>query len=62
VIKILAIEKCDGCETCGVNCPLGVLEVRDERVQIVDRSMCTDCGICIEVCPKGILERDNELI
>jgi len=59
MIRILEIDKCDGCETCSSNCPLGVLEVRDERVQIVDMDMCTDCGICIEVCPKGILQRND---
>ena len=59
MIKILAIEKCDGCETCVTNCPLGVLGVEEAKVKIVDNEMCTDCGICIEVCPKGILERDD---
>jgi len=59
MIKILAIEKCDGCETCSSNCPVGVLEVKDAKVKIVDSDMCTDCGICIEVCPKGVIERGD---
>jgi NAD-dependent dihydropyrimidine dehydrogenase PreA subunit len=59
VIKILAIDQCDGCETCTSNCPLGVLKVNDGKVEIVDRDMCTDCGICVEVCPKGVIERGD---
>ena len=59
MIKILEISKCDGCETCVSNCPLGVLEIREAKVAIVDRDMCTDCGICKEVCPKGVLATDD---
>jgi electron transport complex protein RnfB len=59
VIKILAIEKCDGCETCVTNCPSGVLKVREVKVEIVDNEMCTDCGICIEVCPNHVIERGD---
>lgn len=59
MIKILSIEKCDGCETCSSNCPVGVLEVKNEKVIIADSNMCTDCGICVEVCPKRVIETGN---
>lgn len=59
MIMILAIEKCDGCETCSSNCPVGVLEIKETKVKIVDRDMCTDCGICVEVCPNGVIERGD---
>ena len=59
MIKISAIEKCDGCETCVANCPVGVLEVGEGKVKIVDNEMCTDCGLCVEVCPEGVIERSD---
>lgn len=59
MIKILAIDQCDGCETCVSNCPLAVLKVEEAKVKIVDSDMCMDCGICVEVCPKGVLEEGN---
>lgn len=59
MIRILEIDKCDGCETCVSNCPLAVLKVEEAKVKIVDSDMCMDCGICVEVCPKGVLEEGN---
>lgn len=56
MIKIVAIENCDGCGACVDNCPTEVLGIVDEKVKVIDSELCTDCRICMQVCPYGVLE------
>jgi len=56
MIKIIAIENCDGCGVCVDSCPTEVLDLAHEKVKIVDSELCSDCLICMQVCPYGVLE------
>ncbi len=43
-------ESCDGCATCVDECPMGAIELNDEKA-FVDEEICTECGTCVDVCP-----------
>jgi len=42
------LDKCVGCGDCVPSCPLGLLEIVNEKVQVSDG--CTLCGACQEAC------------
>ena len=41
-------EKCIGCGNCVPACPLGVLEMAEDKAQVSEG--CTLCGFCVEAC------------
>ena len=41
-------EKCIGCGNCVPACPLGVLEMVEDKAQVIEG--CTLCGLCVEAC------------
>lgn len=43
-------EKCIGCNSCMINCPLQAVRLRNSKAVIYDER-CVDCGECIKVCP-----------
>jgi NAD-dependent dihydropyrimidine dehydrogenase PreA subunit len=43
-------EKCSGCATCVMDCPLGVIQLKRKKAVIGER--CTECGACRRVCPE----------
>ncbi|MFQ6075951.1 MAG: DNA-directed RNA polymerase subunit D [Candidatus Bathyarchaeia archaeon] len=45
-------EKCDGCESCVMACPRGVLGVKGGRLEVVDPEECTTCKTCEKACPE----------
>jgi NAD-dependent dihydropyrimidine dehydrogenase PreA subunit len=61
MIKIVNIEKCDGCGACVNGCPTQVLGIENGKVALVDAFYCTDCGLCREACQYLILQPGNEL-
>ncbi len=49
-------DLCNGCKRCIKVCPYGALELREEKVGVLER--CTSCGACLEVCRPGALQSD----
>lgn len=54
-------EWCKGCGICVEFCPVNILEIRDEKINIIDKEKCTKCGLCELRCPDYAiyLEADN---
>ena len=52
-------EKCDGCEgeyKCVDFCPYGVLEVKDDKVFVINPLGCIyGCSACAVLCPKDAI-------
>ena len=44
-------EKCQACQICLRECPVGAISGEKNIVHVIDQSKCTKCGSCIEVCP-----------
>jgi len=49
-VKISA-KACDGCGECVEACSKGVLELKNEKVKVVNLLDCTLCMECVKVCP-----------
>ena len=45
---LIDLEKCTGCGNCVPACPLGVLEMVEDKAQANEG--CTLCGLCVEAC------------
>lgn len=52
---VLDQEKCSGCGTCWVYCPLGVIYLDENSNFKIDEEYCRSCGICIEECPQNAI-------
>lgn len=48
-------DKCDGKGECVDTCPVGVLEIKDGKSEVVNMDECLGCESCVEVCPKGAI-------
>jgi len=44
-------EKCQACQICARECPVGAISGGKNLVHVIDQDKCTKCGTCIEVCP-----------
>lgn len=49
-------DKCNACGTCDAHCPLDVLYLVDDRVDIRYPNECWHCGACRQDCPTGAVE------
>jgi NAD-dependent dihydropyrimidine dehydrogenase PreA subunit len=43
-------DKCTGCGTCVMDCPLGAVRLKGKKAVIGER--CSECGACRRVCPE----------
>ena len=50
---ILDYDKCDGadCAECADVCPMEVLVLKGDKIEIVNPEDCSYCEVCMEVCP-----------
>ena len=48
-------EKCIGCGTCVSVCPQGVLELKDDKAEVVKPEECIGCRSCEAACPEGAI-------
>ncbi len=46
-------EKCEGCEECVNNCPVGALAMKDGKGFVAQADLCEGCETCVSVCPSG---------
>ena len=54
-VFIVAVDKdkCEGCEECVNNCPVGVFQMNDGKADPYQAESCEGCETCISVCPSG---------
>ena len=46
-------DKCEGCEECVNNCPVGVFQMNDSKADPYQAESCEGCETCVSVCPSG---------
>ena len=46
-------DKCEGCEECISNCPVGVFQLTDGKADPFQAEACEECETCISVCSTG---------
>ena len=51
----LDAARCNGCRTCTLVCPHGVLQIRKDLAMVHERNRCMECGACAHNCPRGAL-------
>jgi ferredoxin len=54
------VSKCKGCGQCAEICPVGAIEIREEKEgekarkwAVREESLCLGCGVCYSVCKTG---------
>lgn len=64
IIDTVAAQKCYGCGACSHICPVGAIEVKENKngffQAYLNEDKCVQCSLCDQVCPakKDILHRD----
>ena len=51
----LRVDKCTGCGSCALECPVNAIVSRDEsteRIIAYNLHVCVMCGACVEICPE----------
>ncbi len=46
-------DKCEGCEECVSNCPVGVFQMVDGKADPYQADLCEGCETCVSVCSTG---------
>ena len=49
-------EKCNACGTCDKHCPLDVLYLENDHIDIRYPDECWHCGACRQDCPTGAID------
>jgi NAD-dependent dihydropyrimidine dehydrogenase PreA subunit len=45
------LERCQACQICLRECPVGAITGGKNIVHVIDQDKCTKCGTCLDVCP-----------
>ena len=48
-------DKCEGCGACADTCPAEVIEMEDDKPQVVNPDDCLECESCVEVCEQDAI-------
>lgn len=58
---VVDTEKCSGEGACVAECPVGIIEIKEQFPIPVDRAdeLCINCGHCVAVCPHDALALRN---
>lgn len=56
---LIDLEKCNRCYICEIYCPVNVIRVEKEMVEI-NYDYCKGCGICADVCPQKAISMVKE--
>lgn len=46
-------DKCEACEECVNNCPVGVFQMNNGKADPFQAESCEGCETCVSVCPSG---------
>ena len=46
-------DKCEGCEECVNNCPVGVFQMKNGKADPYQADLCEGCETCVSVCSTG---------
>lgn len=49
------LDKCKGCGECVDICPNEVLELADDKANVVNMDECAGCESCVEVCEEAAI-------
>jgi ferredoxin len=47
---------CLGYGSCARVCPVGAIEITDERCAVVHPEICIGCGSCVDACPRSLIK------
>lgn len=53
-------EWCKGCGICAAFCPKNVLEMKGNKVKVVNGDACISCGLCELRCPDYAIYLEKE--
>ena len=55
-------SKCrgDDCAECADVCPMEVLVLNGDKIEIVDPDECSYCEVCMDVCPNECIRIEDE--
>ena len=55
-------DKCDGadCAECADVCPMGILVLKGDKIEIVEPEECSYCEVCMDVCPNDCINVEND--
>jgi len=56
------LEKCTGCGSCVVRCPVGAVKMKNFKVTPVWGKACSYCTECEAICPTGAIKCPFEIV